>query len=94
MAQPTEGFEAILDVSGFSPDEITVQTDERFLLISGQHEEWLPDQGYVMRHFIRRYLLPDNVETSGLSSQLHPDGKLLVRAPAKESSPPAVTDKG
>lgn len=53
----------------------------RFLIIVGQHEESLPNHGYISRHFIRRYLLPDNIETAALESTIN-NGILTVTAPA------------
>lgn len=61
----------------------------RFVIIMGEHEEWLPDEGYIANHFIRRYLLPDNIQTSKLTSNINREGLLTVAAPLKNS---AITD--
>lgn len=53
----------------------------RFLTIVGKHEESLQNHGYTSRHFIRRILLPSNVETTSLESNIN-NGILTVTAPA------------
>lgn len=51
------------------------------MIIAGQHEELLQNHGYISRHFIRRFLLPSNVEISALKSTIN-NGILTVTAPA------------
>lgn len=51
-------FQVILDVQQFTPNEITVKTTEKHIIVEGKHEEKADEHGYISRHFIRRYQLP------------------------------------
>lgn len=75
-------FRANLDVQQFKPEEITIKlTGENELTIEGKHEEKEDDHGFISRHFIRKYLLPKNCDTSQLQSKLSSDGVLTIIAP-------------
>lgn len=51
-------FQVILDVQQFKPDEITVKTSDKYIVVEGKHEEKQDEHGYISRHFVRRYMLP------------------------------------
>ncbi|XP_035216594.1 protein lethal(2)essential for life-like [Stegodyphus dumicola] len=84
ISNPVRGFEVKLDVSDFAQEEITVKTDDRYITIIAEHEEQLNDQGFIARHFIRRYLLPSDIQTDAISSSLSQDGILTITAPAEQ----------
>ena len=80
-------FEVKLDVSNFTPEEITVKVKGNNLLVEGKHEEKQDKNGhgYVSRQFTRRYILPDDVDLEQLSSSLDAKGnKLTICAPKKK----------
>lgn len=43
-------FQIILDVQQFTPDEITVKTNEKFIIVEGKHEEKADEHGFVSRY--------------------------------------------
>lgn len=43
-------FQIILDVQQFSPDEITVKTNDKFIIVEGKHEEKQDEHGFVSRY--------------------------------------------
>ncbi|GBM52776.1 Protein lethal(2)essential for life [Araneus ventricosus] len=93
------GFETKINISDFSPDEVTVHADDRFITIVGEHEERKEDSGYVGRHFIRRFMLPEDVSTEHLTTSLSEDGILTIKAPYKsavagKSSPESIQGSG
>lgn len=51
-------FQVILDVQQFIPNEITVKTTDKFIIVEGKHEEKQDEHGFVSRQFQRRYMLP------------------------------------
>lgn len=53
-----DAYQIILDVQQFSPEEITVKTADKHIVVQGKHEEKRDEHGYVSRHFTRRYALP------------------------------------
>ncbi|XP_043924254.1 heat shock protein 67B1-like [Protopterus annectens] len=74
-----------LDVNHFAPEEISVRVKERFLEISGKHEERTDPHGYISRCFTRRYRLPSEVDEGAITSIVSADGILSVEAPLPKS---------
>lgn len=84
-----DGFQVCLDVHRFAPNEITVKTIDRFIVVTGEHEERQDEHGFVARHFSRRYVLPEGFDMEQVVSQLSSDGVLTIKAP-----PPAKSLQG
>jgi crystallin alpha B len=82
--------QVILDVQQFSPSEITVKTINNTVIVEGKHEEKQDEHGYVSRHFVRRYVLPSDIELNDIVSSLSSDGVLTVTAPKKVQFMPSV----
>jgi len=78
-----EKFQVILDVQQFTPNEITVKTTEKHIIVEGKHEEKADEHGFISRHFVRRYQLPTGINPNDVSSTLSSDGVLTVTAPQK-----------
>lgn len=76
-------FQIILDVQQFTPEEITVKTTDRYVVVEGKHEEKQDEHGFVSRHFTRRYQLPSGYDPIDVVSTLSSDGVLTVTAPKK-----------
>lgn len=76
-------FEVILDVAQFEPQEITVKTTEKFIVVEGKHEEKQDEHGFVSRQFTRKYMLPAGHQPDDVFSSLSSDGVLTVTAPKK-----------
>lgn len=79
-------FQIHLDVQQFTPEEVTVKVDHRYVTVEGKHEEKQDDHGYVSRHFVRRYMLPADHDADQVVSSLSSDGILTVVA-AKKALP-------
>lgn len=73
-------FEVTLDVQHFSPEEITVKTADKYVIVEGKHEEKKDDHGFVSRQFKRKYLLPEECNAETVESKLSKDGVLTVTA--------------
>ncbi|KAM9544399.1 uncharacterized protein ACWYII_035724 [Salvelinus alpinus] len=78
-----------LDVSHFSPVEITLRTREGFLEIEGKHEERPDKHGFIARCFTRRYTLPKGIDPKIIRSSLSGDGILSVEASLPDPTIPA-----
>ncbi|KAI4463037.1 heat shock protein hsp-12.2-related [Holotrichia oblita] len=75
-------FQVNLDVQHFSPNEITVKiSGKNTICVEGKHEEKLDDHGYISRHFVRKYVLPEGVNVDKIISNLSSDGVLTITAP-------------
>ncbi|CAG9768143.1 unnamed protein product [Ceutorhynchus assimilis] len=78
-------FQANVDVQQFRPEEISVKMiDDHTVKVEAKHEEQPDGHGLISRHFVRRYLLPKECDSSKLRSQLSSDGILVISAPKKE----------
>ncbi|XP_050514180.1 protein lethal(2)essential for life-like isoform X2 [Diabrotica virgifera virgifera] len=89
ITQDQNKFQVILDVQQFAPNEITVKTNGNSILVEGKHEEKQDEHGYIMRHFVRRYVLPQTHDAENVVSSLSSDGVLTVSAPKKSEKPVA-----
>lgn len=78
-----EKFQVILDVQQFSPEEITVKTSNGSIIVEGRHQEKRDEHGYISRHFVRRYVLPQELDIADVVSTLSSDGVLTITAPKK-----------
>lgn len=74
-------YQVIVDVQQFAPEEITVRTDDKSITIEGKHEEKKDQHGYVSRHFVRRYVLPQGYDIGHVKPSLSSDGILTITAP-------------
>ncbi|CAL1687888.1 unnamed protein product [Lasius platythorax] len=74
-------YQVIVDVQQFTPEEITVRTDDRCITVEGKHHDRKDRHGYVSRQFVRRYLLPKGYDIGHVKPSLSSDGILTVTAP-------------
>jgi len=77
-----KGFEVTLDVSHFSPEELSVKIVENAIVIEAKHEEKEDGHGFVSRSFKRRYVLPEGVKAEAVTCKLASNGVLILSAPA------------
>lgn len=80
MVDDAERFAVEVDVSQFRPEELSVNLREKELVIEGHHEERSDENGRIERHFIRKYVLPDDAQPDTLESHLSDQGVLSVQA--------------
>lgn len=71
-------FEVTLDVQHFAPKELTVKTSDNYIVVEGKHEEKQDEHGYISRHFIRKYKLPEDHDSAEIVSNLSSDGVLTI----------------
>lgn len=63
-----------------------MKTSGNSVVIEGKHEERPDEHGYVQRHFVRRYQLPDTHDVAHVQTTLSSDGVLTVKAPMKHEA--------
>ncbi|XP_056398988.1 heat shock protein 30C-like [Hyla sarda] len=77
-----ENYELTLDIGGFSPEELTVKTEGRRLIVSGKRDKKKEDEhgGYFheYREWRREAELPEDVNPEDLLCSLSKDGRLTV----------------
>lgn len=76
-----DGFQVSVDVQQFTPNEISVKTNDNSVMIIGKHEERPDEHGYISRQFVRRYTLPPGYDPNTISTELSSDGILTIKAP-------------
>lgn len=74
-----------LDVKQFKPEEITAKNLDNMIIIEARHEERQDEHGYISRHFVRRYVLPKDVDVDKCKVQISSDGVLNFSVPKKVS---------
>ncbi|XP_065089957.1 protein lethal(2)essential for life-like [Ochlerotatus camptorhynchus] len=79
--KPKDGFQVAVNVQQFKPEEISVKVIDKCITVEGKHEEKDGENGYVLKHFIRKYQLPDGVDDDNMVSSLSSHGVLTVCAP-------------
>nr|UQK61705.1 small heat shock protein [Eisenia fetida] len=81
-------FHVNLDVSHFSPEEISIKTVDNRVIIQGKHQEKQDEHGFIERQFKRTYVLPNDVDPNTVKSSLSADGVLSIKAPKKAQEVP------
>ncbi|XP_050511481.1 GRIP and coiled-coil domain-containing protein-like isoform X2 [Diabrotica virgifera virgifera] len=75
-------FQANCDVQHFKPEEITIKVNnDKSITIEAKHEEKPDEHGTIYRHFVRKYVLPENCDIDRVESRLSIDGVLTITAP-------------
>lgn len=77
-------FQVQLDVQQFKPEEIDVKVVDKYVVVSGKHEEKKDEHGWISRQFVRKYLIPEQCDVEQVKSSLSSDGVLSIMAPRKE----------
>lgn len=78
-----EKFQITLDVRQFEKEEIKVKARDEYIIIEGRQERQ-NKQGYVTRHFVKKFKLPKGCSTKMIQSTLTEDGTLTVTAPRSQ----------
>jgi len=84
LSQQSDKFQVMVDVSHFTPEEITVKTVDNTIVVSAKHEDRADDYGFVSRQFSRKYLIPQDIDPLSITSTLSPEGILTIQAPKKQ----------
>lgn len=88
-----DGFQVRLEVKHFEPNEISVKVVDQTIVIEAKHEEKEDEQGFVFRHFIRRYKLPKEYDVNDVVTTLSVDGVLTIKAPPKAINPAETNER-
>ncbi|XP_017784339.1 PREDICTED: protein lethal(2)essential for life-like [Nicrophorus vespilloides] len=79
-------YQVNLDVQQFKPEEITVKvTGKNEITVEGKHEEQQDEHGFISRHFVRKYVVPQGCNIEGVVSHLSSDGVLSISAPREDT---------
>uniref|UniRef100_A0A0N5CHQ7 SHSP domain-containing protein n=1 Tax=Strongyloides papillosus TaxID=174720 RepID=A0A0N5CHQ7_STREA len=62
ITNDSQKFSIKVNISHFSPNEISVNVVDDKIVIEGFHKEKDDEYGSIQRHFIRKYSLPNGVD--------------------------------
>ena len=75
----SDKFQVMVDVSHFTPEEISVKTVDNTVVVTAKHEDRADDFGYISRQFSRKYLLPADIDPLTVNSSLSAEGILTIQ---------------
>ncbi|ELK37425.1 Heat shock protein beta-8 [Myotis davidii] len=70
-----------VNVHSFKPEELMVKTKDRYVEVSGNHEEKQHEGGIVSKNFTKKIQLPAEVDPATVFASLSPEGLLIIEAP-------------
>ncbi|KAG9473621.1 hypothetical protein GDO78_004103 [Eleutherodactylus coqui] len=80
-----DNFDLTLEVKGFTPEELTVKTEGRRLIVSGKHDKKKTSENgsyfHEYREWRREAELPQDVNPEDILCSLSKDGQLRLQAP-------------
>lgn len=76
-----KGFSALVDVHLFEPKEVSVKTIDHVIVVECSHDTKEDSHGFVERHFVRKFNLPNEYDMSTVKSTLSKDGILHLEVP-------------
>ncbi|XP_071946857.1 uncharacterized protein [Antedon mediterranea] len=74
-------FQATMDLSQYSPQEIQVRVKDRTVTVTANHREANHQGGFTQRSYSRQYTLPDDVNPNLVKCFISERGELSVEAP-------------
>jgi MoaA/NifB/PqqE/SkfB family radical SAM enzyme len=74
-----EKFQLSIDVKDYDKEELRVKARPEFVIIEGKQERKIKN-GFIIRHFVRKYKLPHGCHPSNIKTNLSADGILTVSA--------------
>ncbi|KAJ8929113.1 hypothetical protein NQ314_018227 [Rhamnusium bicolor] len=81
-ADDHKNFHVNIDVQQFAPEEISVKcVNDDTIVVECKHDEKQDEHGYISRHFLRRYKVPEGYDIKKCISKLSSDGVLTITAP-------------
>uniref|UniRef100_A0A8R1TPL3 SHSP domain-containing protein n=1 Tax=Onchocerca volvulus TaxID=6282 RepID=A0A8R1TPL3_ONCVO len=89
IVNDAENFGMEMDVSQFHPADLKISLRHGQLRIEGHHKQQRDQHGFIERHFVRQFTLPDDVDETTLISHLKENG--ILKISARKKNVPATT---
>lgn len=87
-------FQLTVDIgSDFQPQDLSVKTVDRKLVVHARHEEKAPGRSSC-REFNREFEIPEGVDPNLVTASLTAGGKLVLEAPLVRPGPPQTSSTG
>ncbi|XP_057380257.1 alpha-crystallin A chain-like [Daphnia carinata] len=85
IKEDDKSFQVMVDVTDFEPNEITVKTTDKDIIVHAKHDERKDPNGSISREFRRRITIPSGVKQESITSTMSPEGLLTIMAPKTTS---------
>ena len=83
MAKMRDGvFELVVNIQGFEPEDVQIVCADQTATVKAQV---VTVDGFVTNSYEQKFTLPDDVDTSKLTSGMSRDGILMIRVPRRAS---------
>lgn len=83
-------FQMVIDVKDFKPEGINVKVVDDKIVVEGKIEK-KEGNSVSTQQFVRRFMLPPNVDFAKITSALSKDGVLKINAPKQPNARPSLT---
>jgi len=83
-------FQMVIDVKDFKPEGINVKVIDDKIVVEGKIER-KEGNSVSTSQFVRKFMLPSNVDFARITSALSKDGVLKINAPKLPNARPALT---
>nr|KAG5685611.1 hypothetical protein BaRGS_022175 [Batillaria attramentaria] len=85
-------FKMEIDIEDFKPEELTVKTQDRKVVVCARREEKTGNRTST-RELSREHTLPDTVDPLTIKAFFTDGGKLIVEAPYRDAAPSQITGR-
>jgi len=75
-----DNFELVVNIQRFTPEQVKVYASGQSVIVSAKN---VAEDGFVTDDYEQKFSLPDDVDTSRLTSGISKDGILMIRVPRK-----------
>ncbi|KAG8197232.1 hypothetical protein JTE90_011384 [Oedothorax gibbosus] len=83
----SNGYEISIDINGFQPDEVKIQTEDRCVIVTAEHVEQQDDGSeYSETKFEQIFLLPVDVALEELTTDNTNEGFIIIKVPFSQSA--------
>ncbi|XP_007535082.3 heat shock protein beta-9 [Erinaceus europaeus] len=90
------GFQMKMDAQGFTPEELMVQVDGQWLMVTGQRQvEGCSSDGggYFLQQKVQRQMpLPPDLDPTAMTCSMTPSGYLCIQGQCQATTLPASPD--
>ena len=80
-------FRATIDIHDYEPEKITVKTVGHTIIVELSHADKHDEFGSIARNFIKKFVLPLNMDMLGITSWTS-QGSLYLKVPSQGSDKP------
>ncbi|EFN87096.1 Heat shock protein 23 [Harpegnathos saltator] len=78
----------------FKPDEISIRLMDNFVIVEEKHEKKKDEHGTISRHFVRKYMVPQQCDLKKATNTLSSNGFLTIIVPKRPEADKMTRKRG